>query len=599
MAARQVFANEVLYFLSNNFDLFDNDNFIANTSDFYTNEDFISALKTLKTELETQNLDKLDKLVGRGNTKKEKLLDCVSILKYLKNNSVLEKCSLFASVNLAKVPNLDNIIKVNFKNLKNEIKEMLYAQQVKIVNAIDMHGIEISTLNNKINHLASKRDNYNFASHSIGAKIVGAKKNDNNKLSADKKLIKKSVFAMSNIKKCSRSNVIDYLSEVGIQVISCYPVLKRSMVPSGTLPRNEDEDSTMLRVCINASDTSKIQDPDNLPENVIIREWRPNKQGGGVGIFLREGINYSVLDEVTLSNCVVDYLGIEIKLNNAEPSGISVQDGKRPDGCTLTPWRAGKCLAWDVTVPGTLAERYVHLTSKECCFAAIRASDEKIKKYEHALPSLDFLPICIEVLGPMDPNTSKFIKTLCKMICVRSDLNTELNVYSNHHQHHHHHQQHQYHGGPKNPYFRHISLDRKNESVIYVGGVDFLHRLDALDISRHPTASLNLTAYDESFFLSNRQEHCSHVGIKQAYKCLNHVRNIVSLDNGRLYVCSSGSASPVLYLLNTFKYGMNINSFKILLWVSFQSCFMPKVIEFGVVFCLNYDIQIARSKYEN
>ncbi|ESO05666.1 hypothetical protein HELRODRAFT_171324 [Helobdella robusta] len=46
-----------------------------------------------------------------------------------------------------------------------------------------------------------------------------------------------------------------------------------------------------------------------------------------------------------------------------EPSGISVQDGKRPDGCTLTPWRAGKCLAWDVTVPGTLAERYVHLTS--------------------------------------------------------------------------------------------------------------------------------------------------------------------------------------------------------------------------------------------
>ncbi|ESN91917.1 hypothetical protein HELRODRAFT_181972 [Helobdella robusta] len=103
-----------------------------------------------------------------------------------------------------------------------------------------------------------------------------------------------------------------------------------------------------------------------------------------------------------------------------EPSGILVQHGKRPDGCTHTPWRAGKCLAWDVTVPGTLAERYVHLSSKECGLAAIRASDEKIEKYEHALPSIDFLPICIEVLGPMDPNTSKFIKTLCKMIGVRS-----------------------------------------------------------------------------------------------------------------------------------------------------------------------------------
>ncbi|ESO07368.1 hypothetical protein HELRODRAFT_170703 [Helobdella robusta] len=73
-----------------------------------------------------------------------------------------------------------------------------------------------------------------------------------------------------------------------------------------------------------------------------------------------------------------------------EPSGISVQDGKRPNGCTLTSWRAGKCLAWDVTVPGTLAERYVHLTSKECGLAAIRASDEKIKKYEHALPFFRF-----------------------------------------------------------------------------------------------------------------------------------------------------------------------------------------------------------------
>ncbi|ESN91634.1 hypothetical protein HELRODRAFT_165687 [Helobdella robusta] len=115
-----------------------------------------------------------------------------------------------------------------------------------------------------------------------------------------------------------------------------------------------------------------------------------------------------------------------------EPSGISVQD-EMPDGeLTLTPWRAGKCLAWDVTVPGTLAERYVHLTSKECGVAAIRASDEKIKKYEHALPSLDFLPICIEVLGPMDPNTSKFIKTLCKMVGVRSGDNREFFFAINH-----------------------------------------------------------------------------------------------------------------------------------------------------------------------
>ncbi|ESN94478.1 hypothetical protein HELRODRAFT_164331 [Helobdella robusta] len=115
-----------------------------------------------------------------------------------------------------------------------------------------------------------------------------------------------------------------------------------------------------------------------------------------------------------------------------EPSGISALDGKRPDGCTLIPWRAGRCLAWDVTVPGILAERYVHLTSKESGLAATRASDEKFKKYEGTLPSMDFLPVCIEVLGPMDNNTSIFFKKICKMISGRSGDSRELFFAMNH-----------------------------------------------------------------------------------------------------------------------------------------------------------------------
>ncbi|ESO12349.1 hypothetical protein HELRODRAFT_158855 [Helobdella robusta] len=113
--------------------------------------------------------------------------------------------------------------------------------------------------------------------------------------------------------------------------------------------------------------------------------------------------------------------GTTIGALTIEPSGISAHDGRRPDGCTLIPWRAGRCLAWDVTVPGTLAERYVNLTSKECGLAAARAADEKMKKYGSALPSMEFLPICIEVLGPMDPNTLKFLKEIGKRISVRSE----------------------------------------------------------------------------------------------------------------------------------------------------------------------------------
>ncbi|ESO06638.1 hypothetical protein HELRODRAFT_160828 [Helobdella robusta] len=69
---------------------------------------------------------------------------------------------------------------------------------------------------------------------------------------------------------------------------------------------------------------------------------------------------------------------------------------------------------------------------KECGLAAARAADEKMKKYGNALPSMEFLPICIEVLGPMDPNTLKFLKAICKMISVRSGDSRELFFATNH-----------------------------------------------------------------------------------------------------------------------------------------------------------------------
>ena len=46
-----------------------------------------------------------------------------------------------------------------------------------------------------------------------------------------------------------------------------------------------------------------------------------------------------------------------------EPTGLLRGDGKRPDGLTLVPWQAGKCLTWDATVVDTLASSYVSVTA--------------------------------------------------------------------------------------------------------------------------------------------------------------------------------------------------------------------------------------------
>ena len=39
-----------------------------------------------------------------------------------------------------------------------------------------------------------------------------------------------------------------------------------------------------------------------------------------------------------------------------EPPGLLRSDNKRSDGVTLIPWKQGKCLAWDVTMPDTYAQ---------------------------------------------------------------------------------------------------------------------------------------------------------------------------------------------------------------------------------------------------
>ena len=60
-----------------------------------------------------------------------------------------------------------------------------------------------------------------------------------------------------------------------------------------------------------------------------------------------------------------------------EPAGLFRNDGKRPDGLTLIPWRGGKCVAWDVTVTDTLTKSYLYATSFSAGGAAELAAAKK------------------------------------------------------------------------------------------------------------------------------------------------------------------------------------------------------------------------------
>jgi len=95
-----------------------------------------------------------------------------------------------------------------------------------------------------------------------------------------------------------------------------------------------------------------------------------------------------------------------------EPSGLSRQDGKRPDRLTLIPWQGGKPLVWDVTVVNTLAQSYVDRAATGVGAVAEMAAEQKAKKYHNLSSDHIFQPIAIENLGAFSSSSLEFLGEL-------------------------------------------------------------------------------------------------------------------------------------------------------------------------------------------
>jgi len=97
-----------------------------------------------------------------------------------------------------------------------------------------------------------------------------------------------------------------------------------------------------------------------------------------------------------------------------EPVGLLRTDGKRPDGLTLIPWRAGRSLVWDVTVTDTLANSYLLITSRTAGAAAGMAVDRKAAKYTLLATVHHFVPLAFETMGPVCSAGLAFISSFGK-----------------------------------------------------------------------------------------------------------------------------------------------------------------------------------------
>ena len=106
-----------------------------------------------------------------------------------------------------------------------------------------------------------------------------------------------------------------------------------------------------------------------------------------------------------------------------EPTGLSRQDGRRPDGLTLIPWSQGKCLVWDFTCCDTVARSNVQGCAQEASSAANAAEQRKLSHYSDLSSNYFVVPVAVETYGSLGTVSTSFIKELSKRLIVATGDN--------------------------------------------------------------------------------------------------------------------------------------------------------------------------------
>ncbi|KAL0841226.1 hypothetical protein ABMA28_014960 [Loxostege sticticalis] len=99
-----------------------------------------------------------------------------------------------------------------------------------------------------------------------------------------------------------------------------------------------------------------------------------------------------------------------------EPNGIFRDDGKRPDGMSLIPWKLGRSLIWDATCVDTLAPSHLSSTSSVAGAAATSAECLKRRKYAALNDGYIFVPFGVETMGPWGPSARALFKEISKRL---------------------------------------------------------------------------------------------------------------------------------------------------------------------------------------
>jgi hypothetical protein len=104
-----------------------------------------------------------------------------------------------------------------------------------------------------------------------------------------------------------------------------------------------------------------------------------------------------------------------------EPDGLLRENGKRPDGVALIPWKRGRTFVCNVTCVDTLAVTHLNCCSRRSSSADLSAEKLKHSKYSRIKESHNFIAFSVETFGPWSAD-AKENKDLSKLLFEKSGV---------------------------------------------------------------------------------------------------------------------------------------------------------------------------------
>lgn len=102
--------------------------------------------------------------------------------------------------------------------------------------------------------------------------------------------------------------------------------------------------------------------------------------------------------------------------SSLEPVGLMRNDGRRPDGITITSWERGRPICWDFTCVNRLASSHVRSGTQDGPSVANEAEQRKEDHYRGLPETVTFTPVAVETLGGIGSKSFTFLSELGKRI---------------------------------------------------------------------------------------------------------------------------------------------------------------------------------------